>query len=528
MKSLSRLALIATLAIVAAAPVQARTDIQITEMIGRYFDLLADGNLQIAGDMWAPTALERSSRFGITYTGIPLRVDAVSPIIRYLDQGRTQPILPIKDYKLLPGGNWYRLQYSDIYDGQLVTYYYFAQKSGDWYWLNYPQDYYAADWPVVESDFFRVHVHPDVQPYLNPAALREVDAFVVAMTDSLLISKESLEEIRSGKIEYFYCPSDSVVRDITGFLSKGQLDLNSNDIISSTFPHFHELTHLLVNIRLREVPLFTLPLLREGIAVRYGGRWGKTASTLLDLAVYLRRENFVSVDSLLTMRGFDSEATADLVYPEAGLFSAFLLDKLGLNRYFDLYLQLSGHFDQLQALTADSVRNAIIASTEFKNWETLSRKFTEFSDKYLEKSQAAAPGRLKKGKTILAEDRVTVMTDKDWVSFNFVYDSTMRGPSGCLMFHRDSALLNHQSSLFESHYEGVEEFQGFRFGIRFDRNEAGMYDYATNQLVAKYIWGITPSDEYLDTTAHTVALKVRRSLFHDLLPSSGDYLMLSW
>lgn len=528
MNRLNRVVFMGAFLVLAGVSVQARVNVAAAEMIGRYFDLLSDNNLAVAGDMWVPEAIERANRFGINYTGIPLRVDAISPIIRYLALKQTQPILPIRDFKTLPGNTWVKMEYSEIYGAQLLSHYYYARQIGDWYWLDYPQDYYGADWPVTESRYLRIHAHPDVQRFLNPAVLNEVDAFIEAMADTLRIPADRLELIRDKKIEYFYCQNDSSVRDITGFLSKGQLDLASNDIISSVFPHFHELTHLLVNIRLQNVPLFTLPLLREGMAVRFGGRASKEAPMLLDLATYLGREGLVALDSLLTMKGFDSEATAEIVYPESGLFTAYLLDKIGMDRYFDLYLRLSGQYDEVQALTTDTTKAAILAATGVKNWDKLLAEFVKFSDKRLDHDQGLMPGPLKKGKTVFTDDRVTIATDKNWVSFHLVYDTTMRAPSGCLMFDRDSILVDHESALFDAHYGPIEQFEGYRYGLRFDSHEAGLYDYASNELIAKYIWGITPSDQYLDTTAHTVSLCVRRSLMHDHLPAEGDYNFLPW
>ena len=62
--------------------------------------------------------------------------------------------------------------------------------------------------------------------------------------------------------------------------------------------------------------------------------------------------------------------------------------------------------------------------------------------------------------------------------------------------------------------------------MRFDRNEAGLYDYATNQLVAKYIWGITPSEEYFNAEQHTISIKFRKSLLNERLPGEEDYRLL--
>jgi len=82
--------------------------------------------------------------------------------------------------------------------------------------------------------------------------------------------------------------------------------------------------------------------------------------------------------------------------------------------------------------------------------------------------------------------------------------------------------------LFNEQYEGAMPFEGYRYGLRFDTNEAGLYDYVTNQLVAKYIWGITPSDDYKNAEGTSIAVKFRKSLCEKAIPSEGSYKLLSY
>ena len=144
---------------------------------------------------------------------------------------------------------------------------YYLMQQNDWFWLSYPQDLFASNWNQIESRYFRLHVDPLVEPYVNPLTLDEADHFVEAMCDTLGITDGQLSDIADEKIEYYYCANDTVVQKLTGQLTKGMVFLPTNDIISAVLPHCHEITHLLMNIKLKNLPLQTLPLLREGVAV---------------------------------------------------------------------------------------------------------------------------------------------------------------------------------------------------------------------------------------------------------------------
>lgn len=494
------------------------------QTLSEYFDLIASGNYESAGMMWTESAQERASRFGISYAGNPLRVDATSPVVRLIDRlrGHLQP--PVRQAQVL-SPEFVRLEFSSIMTGRELKWNYFLQRVDGYYWLCYAEDYYAKDWPVQTSKYFRIHSHPDRAKFLNPVLLNEADRFIERIADSLQIDKKTLADMAARKIEYYYCDGDDAVKAITGVVTKGVYDLASNDVISSDFPHFHEIVHLLVNVKLKEVPLYTLPLLREGMAVRYGGRWGKRNSALADLGGFLIREKIVELDSILTARGFEEASTADIAYPVASVFTSYLVDKIGQLKYIDLYRSLSGDMDIVDTMNHIQVRRAFLGATGMAEWTDLLSDFDTYLTSGLARWSVASPGAAAKAKQVVADQKCIVLQNNEWVEFNFVSDSA-GAPRGNFLFGRDRSLAEQHSMLFHEQYGDNQPFDGFRFGVRFDGNEAGLYDYATNELVAKYIWGITPSDQYFNPTDRTLRICFRKSLLGNSLPKANDYKLL--
>ena len=495
-------------------------------VVTEYFDLISSGNYEIAGDMWTPEAVERSSRFGIHYTDITIKADCNSPIIRMPDLARPNLASSIRKYDELDSTTWYRLEYADVYGSNLMKHNYYMQRRGDWLWFGFPQDFYAASWPITESRYFRVRVHADARKFVNPVALAEADRFVEQTARRLGISDSMLQQIAVSKIEYFLCPSDSIVEQLTGFRVVGTLDLASNDVISSDFPHLHELTHLLINIRLQELPLYTLPFLREGLATSLAGRWGKDAAPLKDLAVFLYKDSLVVMDSIFTMRGFDTASGADIAYPVAGMFTAFIEDKVGMNGCLDLYRRLSGPFDQLNALTTPEIQAEIVGVTMVADWQALKSEFEAYLTRYEQQSEMALAGVGDRKQSLIKDKRVSVYDDGDWLAFEFAAAPGDTLCQGNLVFGPVEGLKGQISMLFENQYGENQKFLGYRFGVRFDQNEAGLYDYATNLLLAKYICGISPSEGYFDAAQKKVTVRFRKTAFKGIIPQKGQFRML--
>ena len=492
-----------------------------------YFDMLVSGNFESAGYMWSPVAQERSTRFGIEFDDIIIKADCSSPIMRDLELMKDYLYQPVSRKTRLPDSSCFRTDFTALVLGQKIEHPYYLCFENGYYWLTFPQEVYCSDWPVVESEYLRVHYYPPFGSYVHPVVLREADRYIEMIFDSLGMEKDKIRMIKDKKIEYFYCPDENFVNKITGFTVKGTLDLASNDIISSFFPHYHEIVHLLVNIKIQRLPLYTLPLLREGIAVELAGRWGKLPGALLELGSFVLQHEIIDFDSVLTMKGFQDNATSDIVYPVAGLFSSYLVEKIGMESYLALYWAFSGKFDQVYGLKDNQIENLLIKAVGMSSWEELRSDFDDFAKRKVTEYAEMLPGNLAKGKEVFVSDRLSVREDKHWVSFE-CHAPAGTAVAGNLLFNRENEMAQAASILFEEQYNREFPFEAYRFGIRYDKNEVGLYDYATNHLVAKYIWGISPSELYYDSTANTVNFKVRKDLLDGQLPSQEDHLFLTY
>ncbi|MCH9023928.1 MAG: hypothetical protein IH931_01220 [candidate division Zixibacteria bacterium] len=494
--------------------------------ITSYFELLVTGNSESAGLIWTQAAQERSTRFGIKYADIPLKSDAASPIVQNLELMRHYLQPPVKSYEDLFDGAYQKLHYLAIVEGKKVEHTYYAEFDGRNYWLTYPQDIYSRDWPVLETEYFRIHVHPDVQKFINTINLEEADKFVERMIDSLELGDYDIRHLGSVKIEYFYCNSDKTVKTITGRRTKGIYDKASSDIISSFFPHYHEIVHLLTDYKMRSLPLFVHPLFEEGLAVYMGGRWGKSMAALSPLGIFLYKEGITPLDSLLAYSSFKSNAESDLAYPLAGIFTRFLIERIGHTRYLALYRKMSGSFDQVSAMPVDSVKARVLRALDISGWD----KFAEIFDKYISelqsKHQLGRPGTTESGSVTVSVNGIKVKETDDWLSFEI--DTKIAGTSkGTLFFGRDEKLKEAVSVMFSEHFPERESLGGYRYAIRFDSNEAGVYDYATSHLLGKIINSLAPSPEYYNEESHILAFRFRKSLTNGVSPSNDDYKFIA-
>ena len=118
-----------------------------------------------------------------------------------------------------------------------------------------------------------------------------------------------------------------------------------------------------------------------------------------------------------------------------------------------------------------------------------------------------------------------VRAHKKWVGFEFSFDGN-HPATGNLLFGHDDRLVGIGSILFGEQYGPETEIEGYRYGVRFDRNEVGLYDYATSHLMAKYIWGITPSDDYYDADNNKITVMFRKELLPKEWPSGDDVKFL--
>lgn len=137
----------------------------------------------------------------------------------------------------------------------------------------FPSNYYSQGWKTTESRFFKFYI--STPELFNAYTAERLDNFVLKMSSVLEYSEEDLALLEKEKIFYYFCKDDFEIEKLSGFKTLGIYNLASDLIITTYNCHYHEICHLLMNYKIKNVPLFTHPLLQEGFAVAYGGRGGR-------------------------------------------------------------------------------------------------------------------------------------------------------------------------------------------------------------------------------------------------------------
>jgi hypothetical protein len=140
---------------------------------------------------------------------------------------------------------------------------------------------------------------------------------------------------------------------LTGYSARGMYDLANDYIISAYNCHYHEIAHLLMNYKLKSLSLYTLPLFQEGFAVAYGGRGGKEPAAILEMGLFMVKSQFLDYDSLLNKAGFN-QYDASVSYPVAGLYTQFLIETIGIEKYLDLYTNYTAAASEIDRLQINS------------------------------------------------------------------------------------------------------------------------------------------------------------------------------
>lgn len=199
-------------------------------------------------------------------------------------------------------------------------------------------DYATLNWQSLDSKYF-IFKYPASNPP-NPIAVQELDDFAATVLELLNFSELQIQLLTNEKIIYLLCPDEAKIEAVTSFKARGICLLNQDYVVSKFPAHFHEVTHMLMNFRIKENQLFTHPFLQEGFAVAMGGRGGKNVGIILDIGMFLQHSGFANYVTLLSPEGF-KQMDASLSYPVAGLYSRFLIQTRGIDAYLKLYKSYS-------------------------------------------------------------------------------------------------------------------------------------------------------------------------------------------
>lgn len=292
-----------------------------------------------------PAGLQQSSRLGIKYEGVKNKF-----LISY---GLTAQVLPsflngsfASEIDSLPDG-FCRLNLAVPQLDFHRTYYF---RNGN---LVSPIAYFSRKWKRIDSKFFTFVVSDTVST--NTYCISVLDRFIERMVDFLGIDSVSNVLLKREKIFYYLCKNQDEIRSMTGFNTRGIYNL-AYDCVVSTYPcHFHELLHLLMNYKLRMLPLYAHPFFQEGFAVALGGRGGLDPGVVLNAGIFLEKSGSLDFSELLSKDGFEKNDPS-ISYPVAGLYSKFLMERVGIGNYIRLYRDYSGTEDEVRTMRIDTSR----------------------------------------------------------------------------------------------------------------------------------------------------------------------------
>ncbi len=381
----------------------------------------------------------------------------------------------------------------------------------------------GQDWPTMETEFFIIHYQPLMQP--NKSVLKELDLFVTNTLGLWEVSEEILADFHHHKMSYYLC-DEATVTKLTGYQTRGMADLAGRAVISSHFPHFHELTHLLVHYIQAEPPLQTHPLIQEGIACLLGGRWGRTSAIVLYTGWVHRAFGMGELSDVLTQDDFFSfPGGADVTYPLGAMLCEMVRQEAGWPGILELNERLSGSVEQVAALKKEDVVAVIY---DICHWEqehgpaildeTMGNLWAEFRRCGIEPADSA-PDLSPRQEVHQNNGRVLVWPDANQKLVKVV---AQEYPVYLVSAGIDSDWGN--SSLYDEHFPD-QEYHGQHYGMRCSPESISLYDYATSQLIATWVAGFTGELDACGTGADGLVFRVSQEFANaltDLLAEGSE------
>ncbi|MCP4703415.1 MAG: hypothetical protein GY865_02295 [candidate division Zixibacteria bacterium] len=486
-------------------PVLAET-ITPKQVLENYFDAAITGNWQRAEVYWSPQDIKKANRLGIKYTGQKFKYDSNSPIIQYLENIRAG-VAKIDILQIDKNSDYWKATIRLISANDSIEYTYYIINANNNFYLTSRINLFTQNWNSVNTRYANV-IFSD-SSLINTYALKKLDEFIQKTCQTFAIPSTKMKKLEKNKIDYFLC-NQNEMKLLTGYDAHGITNLQFDAIISRHLPHPHELIHLLINYSLEDLPLYTLPLLQEGLAVAYGGRWCKEPEIVMQLSPFIISENICKLRDLLSQSSFN-KIMPDISYPVSGAFSHMLITNYGIDSLKKIYLLLSGSFNEIQKLTKNNIVN-IFQQTYGTEWETLESDFKLHLKQF--ELNDLVPGISKNGKYI-SEFRnknqlVTIYETDD--TYEFIIKSKMPNPSGLILFKNSPKLFSekYKSRLYNEQFPD-KRYTKSEYGIIFNNKEVGFYNYSTDCLEAKHVSSFLPNMDYWDSETSTIYFSLKKS-----------------
>jgi len=481
-------------------------------VFNNYVEALKAKEWKKAETYWLPQEIELSKRLGISYSGIDAKYDCASPIVNaleYIRNGNAQVIVTDKAFR----ENYAKISVQLVTPDESVTVPYYLVKSDDSWLMVSSFSVYTKDWKKYETRYVNVYCNDGT--LVNEFALEKLNEFIELMGEHLLLSQSKMKLLEKEKINYYLCNEDEI-EEITGFPTHGMTNLQFDAIVSRHLPHYHEVVHLLVNYALNPLPLFTLPCLQEGTAVCFGGRWGKSPQVIFQIGYFTLAQQFFKLEDILTYNGFHQiVGNPDFSYPISGIFVRFLIEKFGIEKLKLLYRRLSGNDKAVQNFSLDYVQSKI-AEVCGMTWTELDKSFAEYWKKF-EFSGLIPDSNLPSQNKSIEKIKSKHLSAKIWDcddAYLFEIESDNNRPNGVILIKKNlsSDIKDYKSELFTDHLPNAK-YDGELYGIAFTSEEAGLYNYYTEDLIAKYIFSFSPNEDYWNSEEKVIRFRLAKSVF---------------
>lgn len=375
------------LAVALACPVLAQStaeNIRAFNHFAWYLQAALDGDLDQAATSWRSSDVEAAGRLGITYPGDPApKVDNDSDLWRFLPGMRDSSAVfrygPVNSMSVGTFAGAHVLMFTVDQGAAKGRKQYLLTTDADDEWKLTRRDRWLAEQgPAAPGRYVTVYERRseaswDLPPHLVP----NLDQAVAAMAGELGITAERMRLLEREKLGYLLV-DPAVVEEIAGGTTAGVAMLQTDMVVTHHPHHAHELAHLLVNFWLESPPLYTLPLLQEGLAVHLGGRWGRHRDVLEGIGRVTLGSGFMTVDEMLTREGFHMLG-ADITYAPAGVFVGFLRHEFGTDGLRRAYLACSGTLEQVHGWSQAQVGERL-AGAVGTGWADLSARFRAYLD----------------------------------------------------------------------------------------------------------------------------------------------------
>ncbi len=489
-------------------------------VVENYIDAVVAGDWKRAENYWSPHEIKKSNRLGIKYSYLNIKYDTDSPLLIYLDFIRAGKMsITIKKTKEFTEYSVVTIQLTTA--NESIDFNYYLISANNKWLISSPIYLFTKNWKSIQTDYTNVLFSDST--LTNTYALNDVDQYIEKIGDLLKIPLDKMKKLESNKIDYFLCNKEEMIL-LTGYDVNGVSNLQFDAIISRHLPHPHELVHLLINYSLEELPLYTLPVLQEGLAVALGGRWGKSPEVVMQLSPIIISEKICKLDDLLTLAGFN-KIIPDISYPVSGVLSKMLIANYGMDCYKKIYMLLSGSTDKIAGLTNIEIVN-IIEQTCETNWLTINSDFLNYLKQF--EFNDLKPGTSGGGEFIsmLIGENTSITVYETDDTYEFIVQSDIVVPAGLILinFQRHPVSATYRSNLFSEQFPN-HEYSGYEYGIKFDVNEVGLYNYLTNSLEAKYVAAFSPEKYYRDEKSSTIRFNLKKSAIDIELQSKNMTLI---